>query len=282
MVDDTNTDLETEGQLNGKIVRNSPPIEANIVINEAGIWQPSKSIGEMLNELPKSVSSEISEMNIIVSTPVYEQCFADMKMKKTPEFKQKALSEVEEVEQKGVGRGGGRPQPLGRSPPSGGIPTGRGRAPTSSKPMGAPGKQSSGHKHNPFSALATAAKQSAKAAKKKTPDYDDGDEGKRARKGSESVEKAPCKQLPHKLLKKKPGSKSKLAFTRAIKKPHKFHPGTVALQQIRKYQRSTELLCRKLCVARLIREVAQDFKINLRFQATTLLAIQEAMEAWLV
>ena len=42
------------------------------------------------------------------------------------------------------------------------------------------------------------------------------------------------------------------------------------------------MLCRKLCVARLIREVVQDFKISLRFQATTLLAIQEAMEAWLV
>ena len=66
IVDDTNT----EGQLNGKIVRNS--IEANIVIDEAGIWQPSKSIGEMLNKLPGGVSSEISEMNIIVSTPVYE------------------------------------------------------------------------------------------------------------------------------------------------------------------------------------------------------------------
>ena len=35
-------------------------------------------------------------------------------------------------------------------------------------------------------------------------------------------------------------------------------------------------------MARLIREVAQDFKIDLHFQATTLLAIQEAMEAWLV
>ena len=103
-------------------------------------------------------------------------------MKKTLEFKQKALSEVDKVEQKGVGQGGGRPQPSERSPPSGGIPKGRGKVPTSSKPMGVPGKQSSGHKHNPFSALATAAKQSAKAAKRKKPDYDDGDEGKRARK----------------------------------------------------------------------------------------------------
>ena len=70
MVDDTNTDLEAEGQLNGKIVRNSN--ETNIVIDEVRIWQPSKSIGEMSNELPKGVSSEISEMNIIVSSPVYE------------------------------------------------------------------------------------------------------------------------------------------------------------------------------------------------------------------
>ena len=44
----------------------------NIVINEAGIWQPLKSIGEMLNEIPKGTNSEISEMNIVVSTPVYE------------------------------------------------------------------------------------------------------------------------------------------------------------------------------------------------------------------
>ena len=71
MVNDTNTDLGTEGQLNGEVVKNPPPIEVNIVIDEVGIQQPSKSIGEMLDELPKSVS-EISESNIIVSTPVYE------------------------------------------------------------------------------------------------------------------------------------------------------------------------------------------------------------------
>ena len=97
--------------------------------------------------------------------------------------------------------------------------------------MSVPGKQSSSHKHNPFSVLATAAKQSAKAAKRKRPDFDDEDEGKKARKSSESVEKVPCKQLPHKLLKKKSGSKNK-AFTGAIKKPHKFRLGTVALHQI--------------------------------------------------
>ena len=93
--------------------------------------------------------------------------------------------------------------------------------------------------------------------------------------------KAPWKQLPTKSLKKKSGGKGK-TFTGAIKKPLKYCPGTVALQQIRRHQRSTELLCRKLCVARLVREVTQDFKVDLHFQATALLAIQEAMEAWLV
>ena len=93
--------------------------------------------------------------------------------------------------------------------------------------------------------------------------------------------KAPQKQLPTKSLKRKSGGKGK-TFTGAIKKPHKYHPGMVALWQIRRYQRSTELLCRKLCVARLVREVTQDFKVELCFQVTVLLAIQEATEAWLV
>ena len=108
--------------------------------------------------------------------------------------------------------------------------------PTSSKPMGVLGRHSSDHKHNPFSAMATAARQSVKAAKRKlpphdenNPDYDDGGEQKRARKCSDSVGKVPHKQLPCKLPKKKPGSKSKLAFAGDIKKPHRFHPGTVAL-----------------------------------------------------
>ena len=61
MVNDTNTDLETEGQLNDEIIKNPPPIETNIVIDEAGIWQLSKSIGEMLDKLPRSVNSQILE-----------------------------------------------------------------------------------------------------------------------------------------------------------------------------------------------------------------------------
>ena len=42
-------------------------------------------------------------------------------------------------------------------------------------------------------------------------------------------------------------------------KPHRFRPGTVALREIRRYQKSTELLIRKLPFQRLVREIAQDF-----------------------
>ena len=46
-----------------------------------------------------------------------------------------------------------------------------------------------------------------------------------------------------------------------MKKPHRFRPGTVALREIRRYQKSTELLIRKLPFQRLVREIAQDFKV---------------------
>jgi len=58
--------------------------------------------------------------------------------------------------------------------------------------------------------------------------------------------------------------------------------GTVALREIRRYQKSTELLIRKLPFQRLVREIAQDFKTDLRFQSSAVLALQEAAEAYLV
>ncbi len=67
-----------------------------------------------------------------------------------------------------------------------------------------------------------------------------------------------------------------------VTKPHRFRPGTVALREIRKYQKTTELLIRKNPFQRLVREIAQDFKTDLRFQSTAILALQEASEAYLV
>lgn len=70
--------------------------------------------------------------------------------------------------------------------------------------------------------------------------------------------KAPRKQLAAKSARKT----SAAAATGGVKKPHRFRPGTVALREIRRYQKSTELLIRKLPFQRLVREIAQDFKVR--------------------
>ena len=65
-------------------------------------------------------------------------------------------------------------------------------------------------------------------------------------------------------------------------KPHRYRAGTAALKDIRHFQGSTALLIRKLPFQRVVREIAQDFKTDLRFQSVAELCLQEAMEAYLV
>ena len=88
--------------------------------------------------------------------------------------------------------------------------------------------------------------------------------------------KAPRKQLATKAARKSAPA------TGGGKKPHRYRPGTVALREIRSYQKSTELLIRKLPFQRLVLEIAQDFKTDLRFQSSAVMALQEASEAYLV
>ena len=88
--------------------------------------------------------------------------------------------------------------------------------------------------------------------------------------------KAPRKQLATKAARKSAPA------TGGVKKPHRYRPGTVALREIRRYQKSTELLIRKLPFQRLVREIAQDFKTDLRFQSSAVMALQEASKAYLI
>merc|ERR1712072_1534557 len=88
--------------------------------------------------------------------------------------------------------------------------------------------------------------------------------------------KAPRKQLATKAARKK------VVAAGGVKKPHRFRPGTVALREIRRFQKSTELLIRKLPFQRLVREIAGEFKNDLRFQSSAVLALQEAAEAYMV
>ena len=93
--------------------------------------------------------------------------------------------------------------------------------------------------------------------------------------------KAPRKQLATKAA-KAAARHGKMVAGSEPKKPHRFRPGTVALREIRRYQKGAELLVRKLPFQRLVREIAQDCRSDLRFQGSAVLALQEAAEAYLV
>lgn len=88
--------------------------------------------------------------------------------------------------------------------------------------------------------------------------------------------KAPRKQVASK------AARARATAAGGIKKPHRFKPGTVALRQIRQYQKSTDLLIRKLPFQRLVREIATPFKSDVRFQAAAIEAMQHSAEAYLV
>ena len=88
--------------------------------------------------------------------------------------------------------------------------------------------------------------------------------------------KAPRKQLATK------GARKSAPNTGGVKKPHRYRPGTVAIREIRRYQKSTDLLIRKAPFQRLVKEISQDFKSDIRMQSTAVLALQEASEAYQV
>ena len=80
----------------------------------------------------------------------------------------------------------------------------------------------------------------------------------------------------------KPPRKRGTGQPAAPKKPRRYRPGTVALREIRRFQKSTELLIRRLPFQRLVREIAQDLKGWVNFASGAILALQEAAEAYLV
>ncbi|KJA29453.1 hypothetical protein HYPSUDRAFT_1076704 [Hypholoma sublateritium FD-334 SS-4] len=68
-----------------------------------------------------------------------------------------------------------------------------------------------------------------------------------------------------------------------LQKKHarRFRPGTVALREIRRYQKSTDLLIRRVPFGRLVREIATNYRGPVRFQRSAVTALQEAAEAYL-
>lgn len=62
----------------------------------------------------------------------------------------------------------------------------------------------------------------------------------------------------------------------------RYRPGTLALKEIRRYQKTTELLVRAAPFQRLVKEISQKFKADFRYQASALQALQEATEAYVI
>lgn len=83
--------------------------------------------------------------------------------------------------------------------------------------------------------------------------------------------KAPRKHLATKAARKTGPA------TGGVRKPHRYRPGTVALREIRRYQKSTDLLIRKRPFQRLVREIAQDYKTDICFQSITMLCLQASV-----
>lgn len=86
--------------------------------------------------------------------------------------------------------------------------------------------------------------------------------------------------------KKSLGSKKKAAkaagSSSGVKRARRWHAGTVALREIRRIQKGTELLIQKAPFQRLVREIAEEHKRDLRFQSSAVAAIQEATEAYVI
>ena len=97
----------------------------------------------------------------------------------------------------------------------------------------------------------------------------------------QTARKSLAKKAPRKEILSKAARKSAPAIG-GLKKAYRYRPGTVAIREIRKYQKSTCFLLRKLPFQRLVREIAHEFKADLRFQSSSILALQEAAESYLV
>lgn len=84
------------------------------------------------------------------------------------------------------------------------------------------------------------------------------------------------------LERKNQAGKQNLVVFPSNNRRRRFRPGIKALREIRAYQRSTNLLIARLPFQRLVREITNEFRTDLRFQSTALLALQEACEAYIV
>ncbi len=100
-------------------------------------------------------------------------------------------------------------------------------------------------------------------------------------RSKQTARKSTGGKAPRKKLATQKARKSAAQQHQARKK-FRFRPGTVALREIRRYQKSTDLLIRRAPFARLVRDIAQDLKTGLRWTKNAIEALHHASEAYLV
>jgi len=138
--------------------------------------------------------------------------------------------------------------------------------------------------------MAQTVQKASGSGKRKAPAADSSDPPTPAAKKSKTAtaRKSTGGRLPP--ARKSTGNNSAAGQSAAPRKARRYRPGTVALREIRKYQKSTDLLLRKLPFSRVVREITMEMttdtnfreSADLRWQSSALLALQEATEAYLV
>ena len=73
-------------------------------------------------------------------------------------------------------------------------------------------------------------------------------------------------------------------FVKVKRNQYRYRPGTKALKEIRKYQKTVDLSFKKLPFSRLVREISQDLpgKSKVRWQRRAIDALQDASEAYII
>ena len=66
------------------------------------------------------------------------------------------------------------------------------------------------------------------------------------------------------------------------RKKNRYKPGTVTLREVKRYQKTTDMLLPRASFQRLVRSITMDMDHSLRFQSQALHALQEASEAYIV
>jgi histone H3/H4 len=106
---------------------------------------------------------------------------------------------------------------------------------------------------------------------------------KNKRKSSTPLRKTPSRDSTG--TKASPRSKQSAVPPLTPKKnraPHRFRPGTRAIMEIRKFQRSTQFLIRRLPFARLVKEITLEFHHSLRWRVDAIEALQHAAEDFII